>query len=74
MRSAGEYVRAVNLAAASSSIWPLGDILDTSPGLISRMNYGITNVVVWGHPGDIPGFPVDIWILGYNGCCVLVAG
>ena len=31
-------------------------------------------VVVRGHPGDIPGFPVEIWILGYYGCCVLVAG
>ena len=31
-------------------------------------------VVVRGHPGDIPGFPVEIGILGYNGCCVLVAG
>ena len=24
--------------------------------------------------GDIPGFAIDTWILGYNGCCVLVAG
>ena len=31
-------------------------------------------VVVRGHPGDIPGFPLEIGILGYNGCCVLVAG
>ena len=31
-------------------------------------------VVVRGHPGDIPDFPVEIGILGYNGYCVLVAG
>ena len=31
-------------------------------------------VVVRGYPGDIPGFAIEIWILGYNGCCVLVAG
>ena len=31
-------------------------------------------VVVRGHPGGIPGFPIEIWILGNNGCCVLVAG
>ena len=28
-------------------------------------------VVVRGHLGDILGFPIDIWNLGYNGCCVL---
>ena len=53
-----------------SRMWSSGDILDTSPGFISRMDYGLTNVVVRGHPGDIPGFPVEIWILGHNGCCV----
>ena len=31
-------------------------------------------VAVRGHPRDIPGVSVDIWILGYNGCYVLVAG
>ena len=31
-------------------------------------------VVVRGHPGGIPGLPVEVWILGYSGCCVLVAG
>ena len=34
-------------------------------------------MVVRGHlgdPGDIPGFSVEIWILGYNECSVLVAG
>ena len=32
------------------------------------------SVVVRGHPGDIPGFPMEIGTLGYNGHCVLVAG
>ena len=41
-------------------VWSSGDILDTSPGFIIRMGSGITNVVVRGHPGDIPGFPVDM--------------
>ena len=30
-------------------------------------------VVVRGHPGDIPGFRIEICILGYTGCCVRVA-
>ena len=48
--------------------------MDASPGFISRMDYGITIAVARGHPGDIPGFPVEMWTLGYNGCSVLVAG
>ena len=31
-------------------------------------------VVVRGHPGGIPGFPIEIWTLGYNRYCALVAG
>ena len=29
-------------------------------------------VVVRGHLGYIPGFPLVIWILSYNGCCSLL--
>ena len=31
-------------------------------------------MIVRGHPGYIPRFPLGIWILGYNGCCSLLLG
>ena len=31
-------------------------------------------VVVRRHSGDISRFPIEVWILGCNGYCVLVAG
>ena len=45
------------------NFWPMG----------SHWGGGLS-VVVRGHPGDIPRFSIEIWMLGCNGCCVLVAG
>ena len=36
------------------------------------IGFRLRSVVVGGHPGYIPGFPMGIWILEYNGCCSLL--
>ena len=47
------------LSFSPSPFGPMGSLLEGA-------------VVVRGHPGDVSGFPVEIWILGYSH--VLVAG
>ena len=39
-----------------------------------RLVFCVRSVVVRGHPRYISGFPMGIWILGWNGCCSLLLG
>ena len=50
-------------------VWKISD-----PGMDPYYLRVVLSVVIRGHPRYIPGFPIGIWILGYNGCCSLLLG